>query len=88
MIIIFNFSFESNIIVDVFEIEQNRACSWDDRTYGRGTLYDAKVACNRVDWCEMFYQKGDSFYFCSYGETYYDSYATLYRKLSKWNKNI
>ena len=82
MITIFNFSFESNIIVDYFEIEQNRACPWEDSTFGN-SLYDAKLACSRSDWCEMFYKKGNAFYFCSYGETYYDRDATLYRKSSK-----
>ena len=47
------------------------------------SLYDAKLECSTRDWCAMFYQKGDGFYFCSYGQTYYDQYATLYRKPSK-----
>ena len=76
------------MIVGTYEIEQNRACSREDAVLGRYSLYDAKLACSFTDWCEMFYQKGDGFYFCSYGGTYYDPYATLYRKPSKQNPNI
>ena len=86
-IVIVNLSFESNIIVGTYEIERSRACREESRVSGF-SLYDAKLACSATAWCEMFYQKDDGFYFCSYGETYYDRYATLYRKPSKLNPNI
>ena len=87
-IVIVNLSFESNIIVGTYEIERSRACREESRVSGF-SLYDAKLACTATAWCEMFYQKDDGFYFCSYGAgTYYDPYATLYRKPSKRNPNF
>jgi len=67
------------VCLGTYEIERSRACREESRVSGF-SLYDAKLACSATAWCEMFYQKDDGFYFCSYGETYYDRYATLYRK--------